>query len=157
MSVQIVQLLAHPVVTAVLLSMVVLGLHAESRSAGFGKGAVAAFVAVGLLLFSHRAVGRAAAAEILLFVVGVGLVTVRIQLTPRAGLVGLAGAGLAFAGLCLSLLDPQPTARDCVRVALVVGAAALIAEAAARTLVGRGYISPRAILRRTVWRIPPFR
>ncbi len=152
-----VHLLTQPVVASLLLALGVMGLRAEAPRPGFGKAGVAGLLALVLLFGPHFLVGKATLGELLLVVLGVGLVGARSLVVPGFRALGLLGGALALVGLWLSLVDPGPTVGDFARAGLVLGAAALLSEAAARAFAGPRYISPRAIFRRTVWRIPPFR
>ncbi len=153
----VVQLLVQPVVAALLLALAMLGLRAETGRTRFGRSGVAGVLALALLLGSHAVVGRAAFEELLLIAIGVGLLGAARFSLSGFRLLALLGGAAVVGGLCLGLVDPDPTPGDVVRAGLVLSAAALISEAAARTLSGPRYISPRAIFRSTVWRIPPFR
>ncbi len=153
----IVGLMTQPVIASLLLALALLGLRAEVGRRRFGEAGAAGLLALALLFGSHIVVGKAALGELLLVLVGLTLLGVRGYLVRGFALLGLLGGGLALAGLWLSLTEPHPSSGDVVRAALVLSAAALLCEGAARTLEGPRYISPRAILRSTVWRIPPFR
>lgn len=153
----VVELMAQPVVASFLLALGLLGLRAEAGRKRFGEAGAAGLLALALLFGSHIVVGKTALGELLMVLIGVTLLSVRGYLARGFALLGLVGGALTLAGLWLSLVEPQPSLGDFVRAALVLSAAALLCEGVARTLAGPRYISPRAILRSTVWRIPPFR
>lgn len=100
----VVRILTHPVVTSILLSVAIFGLIAEVRTPGWGLGGTMALIALSLFFGSHLVVHLAEWDELLLFVVGLGLLVAEIAFIPGFGLVGLAGIVCMVASLALTRL-----------------------------------------------------
>jgi membrane-bound serine protease (ClpP class) len=82
----------------------IFGLIAEVRTPGWGLGGTMALIALSLFFGSHLVVHLAEWDELLLFVVGLGLLVVEIAFIPGFGLVGLAGIVCMVASLALTRL-----------------------------------------------------
>ena len=100
----VVRFLTNPIVTSILLSVAIFGLIAEVRTPGWGLGGTLALVALALFFGSHLVIHLAEWDELLLFVVGLGLLVVEIAVIPGFGLVGLAGILCMVASLALTRL-----------------------------------------------------
>ena len=83
--------LTQPVVSSILLAVGIFGLIAEVKAPGWGVGGTIALIALGLFFGSHYLVHLAEWDEVLLFVVGVGLLVAEIFVIPGFGVAGLAG------------------------------------------------------------------
>lgn len=105
----IVSLLTHQVITSILLAVAMFGLITEVRTPGWGLGGTLALVALGLFFGTHYIVHLAEWDELLLFVVGLGLVGLEIFVIPGFGVVGLAGFLCIGASLIFSQLGEWPT------------------------------------------------
>jgi membrane-bound serine protease (ClpP class) len=101
---RLLSLLTHPAVTSILLAVAMFGLIAEVRTPGWGLGGTLALVALGLFFGSHYLVRLAEFRELLLIVVGLGLLAVEIFVIPGFGIAGIAGIVAMVAGLVLSQL-----------------------------------------------------
>lgn len=97
-------LLTHPVVTSILLAVAMFGLIAEVRTPGWGLGGTLALVALGLFFGSHYLVRLAEFKELLLILVGVGLLAVEVFVIPGFGIAGIAGILALVAGMVLTQL-----------------------------------------------------
>jgi membrane-bound serine protease (ClpP class) len=95
-------ILTTAVASTVLLAAGLLGLWIEMKTPGFGIPGVLGVLALALLFFGHHLAGLAEAPEILLFVVGVGLVAAEIFLWPGTLISAIAGIVCILAGLVLS-------------------------------------------------------
>ena len=94
--------LTHPIVTSILLAVAMFGLIAEVRTPGWGVGGTIALLALGLFFGSHLVIRLAEWSELLLFVVGLGLLFVEIAFIPGFGFVGLAGVLVMLSALIMS-------------------------------------------------------
>ena len=97
-------LLTHPVVTSILLAVAMFGLIAEVRTPGWGLGGTLALVALGLFFGSHYLVRLAEFKELLLILIGVGLLAVEVFIIPGFGVAGIAGILVLVAGMVLTQL-----------------------------------------------------
>ncbi len=99
---KVVSFLTHPAISSLLLAMGIFGLIAEVKAPGWGVGGTIALVCLGLFFGSHYLVHLAAWDEVLLFVVGVGLLIAEIFFIPGFGVAGLAGALCIVASLLMT-------------------------------------------------------
>ena len=81
-----------------------LGLIFEIQSPGWGVGGTLGLVCLGLFFGSHLLVNLADWTEVLLFVLGVGLVIADLFFITGFGVLGIPGLALILAGLFLSLM-----------------------------------------------------
>lgn len=95
--------LTSGVVSTLLLIVGILGIWVEFKTPGFGIAGVVGILAIALLLFGHHLAGLAEVSEILLFVLGVGLVVAELVFFPGVGFLAIGGVVCIFAGLILSL------------------------------------------------------
>jgi membrane-bound serine protease (ClpP class) len=101
---RVVSFLTHPIVSSILIAVGMFGLIAEVRSPGWGLGGTLALIALALFFGTHYIARLAEWDELLLFLVGLGLLGVEIFAIPGFGLVGLAGILAIVASLVLSQL-----------------------------------------------------
>ncbi len=99
---RVVSFLTHPVISSILLAVGIFGLIAEVKTPGWGLGGTLALISLGLFFGSHYIVRLAEWDEVILFVVGVGLLVTEIFILPGFGLVGLAGILCITASLLLT-------------------------------------------------------
>ncbi len=86
-----------------LLTLGILGILIELKTPGFGIPGIIGLVLIATFFFGKYAAGLAEVWEILLFIVGVGLLAVELFVTPGFGVLGLAGLLLMLASVVLSL------------------------------------------------------
>jgi membrane-bound serine protease (ClpP class) len=100
----VLRFLANPVVSSILMLMMLGGLYFELQTPGMGFPGLAA--AIGALLFFSPLyiMGLAESWEIILFIVGVGLIVVEIFIIPGFGLAGLSGITLVIFSLGAALI-----------------------------------------------------
>ncbi|HZF99852.1 MAG TPA: NfeD family protein [Chitinophagales bacterium] len=123
--------LLNPIVNSILLLLIIGGLYFELQSPGIGFALLMAVVGAVLYFAPLYLEGLAANWEILLFVVGLGLIMVELFLIPGFGVAGVSGIMLAVAGLTLSLVSndffdfsftaPTQIMFSMLRVLLVLG------------------------------------
>lgn len=96
--------LMNPFFQSILIMLIIGGIYFEIQSPGIGFALVVAIVAA-LLYFAPLYIdGLAANWEILLFVVGLGLIILEIFAFPGFGVAGFSGIVLVITGLVLSLV-----------------------------------------------------
>lgn len=89
---------------ASLLLIVGLGaLYMAFKTPGFGLPEIVAIVCFAILFFSKYLVGLATVMNIVLFLVGVGLIAVEVFVIPGMGILGIAGLVCVLAALVLSM------------------------------------------------------
>lgn len=123
--------LLNPIVNSILLLLIIGGLYFELQSPGIGFALLMAVVGAVLYFAPLYLEGLAANWEILLFIIGLGLIVVELFLFPGFGVAGVSGIVLAVAGLTLSLVSnnffdftftaPLQIMYSLLRVLLVLG------------------------------------
>ena len=131
----IVRFLTHPVVSSLLMSMGLLGLLIEIRTPGWGIGGTIGLIALALFFGSHYIVNLASLGELLIFSVGIILLTLEVFVIPGFGIAGVSGIVLIFLSLYLSLVGKMPEANDFMSAALTMGGAFLLAVAGGAVII----------------------
>lgn len=101
---EVVRFLTGPIVSSMLISLGFLGLFFEIKSPGWGLPGTLGLICLALFFGSHYIINLASAIEIILFIVGVGLLLVEIFVVPGFGLAGVGGIACIIAGVYLSLV-----------------------------------------------------
>jgi membrane-bound serine protease (ClpP class) len=99
----LVMYITSPVVSSILILAGLLAAWMALKMPGFGVPEITAIVCFGLVFFGHYLVGLAQATDVLIFILGLGLVAVEILLLPGFAIFGVTGAILMVAGLILSM------------------------------------------------------
>ena len=100
---QIILFLLNPVVTGILIMIMIGGIYFELQTPGVGFSLIAALVAAALYFAPHYLQGLAEHWEILLFVLGIGLLVLEIFVFPGFGIAGISGIVLILTALVLSM------------------------------------------------------
>jgi membrane-bound serine protease (ClpP class) len=87
----------------VLLTLGILGILIELKTPGFGVPGILGLVLVAVFFMGQHAAGMAEAWEIILFIIGVGLVAIEVFVIPGFGFVGIAGLLCMLASVILAL------------------------------------------------------
>lgn len=95
--------LTNPLIVSLLLLAGVGGIYFEVRTPGFGLPGIVAVVALGLFFGAQYTVGLAEWLDILLVLVGVGLIGLEIFVLPGFGIAGVAGGFCMVAGFYLAM------------------------------------------------------
>lgn len=95
--------LSSPLVSGLLLTLGIAGLYIEIKTPGFGIPGAVGVICLALFFGAHYLIGLAEWADLLLIVVGIGLVIVEVFILPGFGIVGGAGLVCIVFGLYLSL------------------------------------------------------
>ncbi|MDR3046004.1 MAG: nodulation protein NfeD [Bacteroidales bacterium] len=96
--------LVNPFVSGILIMLIVGGLYFELQSPGIGFPLIAAVCAAMLYFAPHYLEGLAAHWEILMFLLGLGLLIVEIFVTPGFGIFGISGIVIIVAALVLTMI-----------------------------------------------------
>ncbi len=104
----VVKFLNNPIVSSILIMIGFFGLMAEIKSPGWGVAGTTALIALTLFFGSSYVLKLASILEILLFVIGLGLLLAEIFVIPGFGIAGISGIILIFASIFLSLLGSDP-------------------------------------------------
>ena len=131
----IVRFLTHPVISSLLMSLGFLGLLIEIRTPGWGIGGTIGLIALALFFGSHYIVNLASLGELLIFSVGIILLTLEVFVIPGFGIAGVSGIVLIFLSLYLSLVGKMPEANDFMSAALTMGGAFLLAVAGGAVII----------------------
>lgn len=104
----VVRFLNNPIMSSILIMIGIFGLIAEVKSPGWGLPGTAGLIALALFFGSSYILQLASVIEILMFVVGLGLVLVEVFVIPGFGVAGISGIILIIASLFLSMLGADP-------------------------------------------------
>ncbi len=97
--------LMSPVIQGVLIMLIVGGIYFELQSPGIGFALGAAIVGAVLYFAPLYLEGLAENWEMVIFVIGLILITVEIFVIPGFGIAGISGIMLTLTGLVLSMVD----------------------------------------------------
>lgn len=101
---KIISWLTHPMVSSVLILLMLGGIWFELQTPGLGFPIAAAIIGAVLFFMPHYLEGLAENWEILLFVVGIGLLIVEIFVIPGFGIAGISGIALLVLSLTLAMI-----------------------------------------------------
>jgi membrane-bound serine protease (ClpP class) len=104
----VVKFLNNAIVSSILIMIGFFGLMAEIKTPGWGVGGTVGLIALALFFGSSYILQLASILEILLFVIGLGLLLAEIFIIPGFGIAGISGIILIFASIFLSLLGSEP-------------------------------------------------
>lgn len=102
---KIIGFFVHPMISGLLIMAIIGGIYFEMQSPGIGFPLGIAVLAAVLYFMPLYLEGLAANWEIVVFIIGVILITVEIFVIPGFGIAGALGITLVFSGLVLSLID----------------------------------------------------
>jgi membrane-bound serine protease (ClpP class) len=95
----------NPIIQGLLIMLIVGGIYFELQTPGVGFPLIAAIVGAVLYFAPLYSEGLAEHWEILLFIIGIGLLIVEIFVTPGFGVIGTMGIIAVIVGLTLSMID----------------------------------------------------
>jgi membrane-bound serine protease (ClpP class) len=104
----VVKFLNNPIISSILIMIGFFGLMAEIKTPGWGVAGTTGLIALTLFFGSSYILQLASVLEILLFVIGLGLLLAEIFVIPGFGVAGISGIILIFASIFLSLLGSDP-------------------------------------------------
>ena len=104
----VVKFLNNPIISSILIMIGFFGLMAEIKTPGWGVAGTTGLIALTLFFGSSYILQLASILEILLFVIGLGLLLAEIFIIPGFGVAGISGIVLIFASIFLSLLGSDP-------------------------------------------------
>lgn len=104
----VVKFLNNGIVSSILIMIGFFGLMAEIKSPGWGVAGTTGLIALALFFGSSYILQLASVLEILMFVIGLGLLLAEIFIIPGFGIAGISGIVLIFASIFLSLLGSKP-------------------------------------------------
>ncbi len=101
---RVLRFLGSPVVQSILMLMMLGGLYFELQTPGVGFPGAVALLGIALFFAPHYLLGLVEVWEILLFVLGIGLIIVELFLFPGFGIAGISGVVLVFFSLIAALV-----------------------------------------------------
>jgi len=104
----VVRFLNNPIISSILIMIGFFGLFAEIKSPGWGVPGTAGLLALTLFFGSSYILQLASIVEILMFLVGLGLILVEVFIIPGFGIAGISGILLIIASLFLALVGADP-------------------------------------------------
>ncbi|HPD64573.1 MAG TPA: NfeD family protein [Bacteroidia bacterium] len=102
---KIINFLINPVIQGFLILIIIAGIYYELQTPGVGFPLAAAITAAVLYFAPLYLEQLAASWEILVFILGVGLMILEIFVLPGFGIAGISGIVLMLTGLILSMVD----------------------------------------------------
>lgn len=105
---QLVAILTSPIVRGLLTILMLMGLYSEMQSPGLGLPGAVALIAAAILFGAPYLAGLASMTELLIVVLGIGLLAVEIFVIPGFGFVGVAGIALVMLGLVMTFVQVEP-------------------------------------------------
>lgn len=105
---QMVRWLNSPTVAGILLMVGLLGIYAELNSPGLGIPGAVAVIALVILFGSKYMIGLANWWEIMVFLIGIGLLTIEIFVIPGFGVAGITGIFLIFFSFIAMMVANEP-------------------------------------------------
>lgn len=115
----VVKFLNNPIVASILIMIGFFGLMAEIKTPGWGVAGTTGLIALTLFFGSSYILQLASALEIIMFVIGLGLLLAEIFVIPGFGVAGISGIILIFLSIFLSLLGSKPFI-DMERVSIAI-------------------------------------
>jgi membrane-bound serine protease (ClpP class) len=100
----VLRFLANPVITSLLMLMMLGGLYFELQSPGIGFPGIISGIGAMLFFAPLYIMGLAQSWEILLFLIGVGLILVEVFVLPGFGISGIIGVSLVLFSMGVSLI-----------------------------------------------------
>lgn len=100
----LVRFITHPIVSSLLLTIGFLGLIFELKIPGWGLSGTLGLISLALFFWGHYLVGLANWIEVVLFLLGIGLLLVEIFVIPGFGITGVSGIILIVISLFLALI-----------------------------------------------------
>lgn len=153
----LVEALASPGLSALLLTIAFVSMYAELHAPGMGVGAFVATVCFLLFFWSHYLGGTATGLEIILFLAGIACLALEVFVLPGFGIFGLGGGCLVLVSLILAsqtvVIPRNPSEFAELRRSLVTIASAGIGVVAVGMLLRR-YL-PRAPILSRMMLAPP--
>lgn len=104
----VVRFLNNPIISSFLIMIGIFGLIAEVKSPGWGVPGTAGLLALALFFGSSYILQLASIIEILMFVVGLGLILLEVFVIPGFGVAGIGGIILVIASLFLAMVGKNP-------------------------------------------------
>ena len=101
---KVVRFLTDPLVSSLLISLGLIGLFFEIKTPGWGVPGTLGLLCLALFFGSHYIVNLANIIEIVLFILGAGLLLLEIFIIPGFGIAGVSGIIFMIAGIYLSLV-----------------------------------------------------
>ena len=104
----VVRFLSNPIISSILIMIGIFGLIAEVKSPGWGVPGTMGILALSLFFGSSYILQLASIVEILMFVVGLGLILLEVFVIPGFGVAGISGIILVLASMFLAMLGSRP-------------------------------------------------
>ncbi len=112
----VVQFLASPTIRGVLFMLMLLGAYMEFQSPGLGLPGAVALVALAIFLGAPYLAGFVVTWEIVIIILGIGLLAVELFVIPGFGVAGVLGMVLLMFGLLASFIPAEPGDDDIFRM-----------------------------------------
>ena len=135
----------NPFISGLLIMIIIGGIYFELQTPGVGFPLAAAITAAVLYFMPLYLEGLASHWEILMFIVGIGLLLVEIFAIPGFGVVGISGIVCIVAGLTLSLVDFSTVSGGELLFSAVLRALGLVVLSATIGLFGSVFLAKKIL------------
>jgi membrane-bound serine protease (ClpP class) len=115
-----VRFLNNPIISSLLIMIGLVGLFTEIKTPGWGLPGTAAIIALALFFGSGYILDLASGFEILLFILGIGLIIAEMFFIPGFGIFGIIGIILLVGSLFLGLIGDFPTVDSSLLSAAII-------------------------------------
>lgn len=105
----VVRFLSNPIISSILIMIGIVGLFTEVKTPGWGLPGTAGVIALALFFGTNYILELANIWEIILFIIGFGLLLIEIFYIPGFGFVGILGIILMIGSIFFGLLGNFPT------------------------------------------------
>ncbi|HEY3246640.1 MAG TPA: NfeD family protein [Phycisphaerae bacterium] len=149
--------LTSPIVRSILLMLVLLGAYTEFHAPGISVAGVVALVALALFLGAPYLTGLASVWEIVVLIIGIGLLALELFVIPGFGIVGITGIALILVALVATFVPAEPGRSPLHLPTLNVSIAALKVGVVATSSALIGSVIGMFVLSRFLPRVPVLR
>lgn len=137
--------LINPIVSGLLIMLIIGGIYFEMQSPGIGFALLVAIVAA-LLYFAPLYIeGLAQHWEILIFIIGIGLLALEIFVIPGFGVAGVSGIILIVSGLTLALVGNKGLSMPDNDYSPMARAFAMVSISILLAMVGSFYLGSKIV------------
>lgn len=148
---KIIGFLTKPFISGILIMLIIGGLYFELQSPGIGFALLVSVTAALLYFAPLYLEGLAANWEIIVFIVGIGLIALELFAIPGFGVAGISGIALAVIGLTLSLIGNIGFEFQGLHVTSVLESLAIVVIAAFLSILLSFYTTSRLFGTKTIF------
>jgi len=142
---RLINFLINPMISGILIMLIIGGIYFEMQSPGIGFALLVAILAALLYFAPLYLEGLAQHWEIILFIIGIGLLAVEIFVIPGFGIAGVSGIVLIVSGLTLSLVNNSGLSMPDGNYGPLAKSFAMVVISILLAFIGSFYLSSRLV------------